>query len=42
MWWHVIRNHRIRQDINRHRMVSICDCGETWVCIGQGGTNYVR
>ena len=44
MWWHVMlhnlgRGHRIHQDIDRNRMVSICDCGETWVYIGQAERN---
>lgn len=38
MWWHAFManrgwgGHRLHQDINRHRMLTMCDCGETWVC----------
>lgn len=33
MWWHSFRNHRMRCDIDQYRMVTVCDCGETWVTL---------
>lgn len=41
-WWHSLLRHRLRCDIDRHRMVTICDCGETWVTIGDGGSGYIE
>ncbi|TDZ43083.1 hypothetical protein [Mycobacteroides franklinii] len=40
-WWHSWRGHRMWCDIDRHRMVTVCVCGRTWVDIGESGSSYV-
>ncbi len=40
-WWHAWLGHRMWCDIDRHRMVTVCVCGHTWVDIGEGGSSHV-